>query len=294
MTSTPDIKLLRIFSAVAQHQGFAKAQQALNLSTSAISTYMAQLESDLGFTLCQRGRGGFALTSKGELLLSETQRMLGELDSFGSYTQSLKGEWGGTLKIGVLDATVTDPALPLAQAIGTLSQRFAGMHLSLLIRSPHALQQGVLESSLDLAVGYFPAKTNGLIHQPLYREQQWLYCSDRHPCFKQRHLQAATVSELPVVSRSYWSPTELGRYGFKRCAATVDSMEAQLILILSGAYVGYLPEHYAHTWVAQKRLRVLLPATFGYQAPFSLMYRRGRSRELPIQAMRALLQNPKP
>jgi DNA-binding transcriptional LysR family regulator len=98
------------------------------------------------------------------------------------------------------------------------------------------------------------------------------------------------VSELNVVSRSYWSQTELGRHGFKRSVATVESMEAQLILILSGGYIGYLPEHYAQSWVDQGRLKVLLPAEFGYQSQFSLVFRRGRSRELPLQAMRELLQ----
>lgn len=293
MTPGIDFKLLRIFAAVVRHQGFARAQQELNLTTSAISTYMAQLESDVGFTVCRRGRGGFALTDKGELLLSETLRVLGEVDSFERYTQSLKGELGGTLTIGVLDTTVTDPSLPMAEAIGMFSSKFPGMHLNLLIRSPYELQKGLLDNELDIAVGFFPAKANGLIYQPLYREQQWLYCSDRHPCFQQRNLRASAVSEMSVVSRSYWSQTELSRHGFKRSVATVESMEAQLILILSGRYIGYLPEHYAQSWVEQGRLKVLLPSEFGYQSQFSLVLRRGRSRELPLQAMRELLQTDK-
>ena len=290
MTPGIDFKLLRIFATVVRHQGFAKAQQELNLTTSAISTYMTQLESHVGFSLCRRGRGGFALTDKGELLLSETLRVLSELDDFERYTRSLKGELVGTLKIGVLDTTVTDPALPLAEAIGAFSSKYPGMHLSLLIRSPYELQKGLLDNELDIAIGFFPAKANGLIYHPLYREQQWLYCSDRHPCFTQKNLRSAVISELNVVSRSYWSQTELGRQGFKRSVATVESMEAQLILILSGGYIGYLPEHYAQSWVEQRRLKVLLPSEFGYQSQFSLVLRRGRSRELPLQAMRELLR----
>ena len=58
MASTlPDLKLLRIFISVVRHQGFANAQRELNLSTSAISTYMSQLEGALGIVLCHRGRG---------------------------------------------------------------------------------------------------------------------------------------------------------------------------------------------------------------------------------------------
>ncbi|MCY1404165.1 LysR substrate binding domain protein [compost metagenome] len=67
-------------------------------------------------------------------------------------------------------------------------------------------------------------------------------------------------------------------------------MEAQLILVLSGAYIGYLPEHYAQPWVEQKRLRTLLPATFGYQAPFSMILRRGRAKEPLILTFRDLLR----
>jgi DNA-binding transcriptional LysR family regulator len=59
-SALPDLKLLRIFACVVRHQGFASAQQELNLSTSAISTYMSQLEAALGIVLCHRGRGGLA------------------------------------------------------------------------------------------------------------------------------------------------------------------------------------------------------------------------------------------
>jgi DNA-binding transcriptional LysR family regulator len=99
------------------------------------------------------------------------------------------------------------------------------------------------------------------------------------------------MTQQRMVGRGYWSQAELARHGFKHSAATVESMEAQLILILSGAYIGYLPEHYAQAWVDKGDLRVLSPSTFGYQAPFSLIIRRGRSREPLIQTFRDLLKS---
>ncbi|TBU73339.1 LysR family transcriptional regulator [Pseudomonas daroniae] len=286
----PDLKLLRIFVAIVRHQGFAAAQQELNLSTSAISTYMSQLESQLGIVLCHRGRGGFSLTSKGELFHQETLRLLGELEGFERYSAALKGELRGTLNLGVLDSTVSDPALPLAEVIGVYSQEYPGVHLHLAVLSPAELQLGVLENRLDLAIGAFSVRTNGLVYQPLYREQHWLYCSDRHPLYAQRQIPAEVITQQRMVGRGYWSQAELARHGFKHSAATVESMEAQLILVLSGAYIGYLPEHHAQFWVEQKRLKVLLPTTFGYQAPFTLALRRGRSREPLIQSFRDRLK----
>ncbi|UTW08475.1 LysR family transcriptional regulator [Pseudomonas benzenivorans] len=286
----PDLKLLRIFVSVVRHQGFAAAQQELNLSTSAISTYMGQLEGQLGLSLCHRGRGGFSLTSKGELFYQETLRLLGELEGFERYSAALKGELRGTLNLGVLDTTVSDPALPLAEVIGAYSQEHPAVHLHLSVMSPYELQLAVLENRLDLAISACPTRMNGLVYQPLYREQHWLYCSDRHPLFGERRIPEEVVTQQRMVGRGYWSQTELARHGFKHSAATVESMEAQLILVLSGAYIGYLPEHYAQHWVERERLRVLQPTTFGYQAPFSLILRRGRSRDALIQTFRDLLK----
>ncbi|WP_342244424.1 LysR family transcriptional regulator [Pseudomonas sp. OTU5201] len=289
-TAMPDLKLLRIFASVVRNQGFAAAQQELNLSTSAISTYMSQLEGQVGLTLCHRGRGGFSLTSKGELYYQETLRLLGELESFERYSASLKGELRGTLNLGVLDSTVSDPALPLAEVIGAYSQEHAAVHLHLSVMSPYDLQLGVLDNRLDLAIGAFSTRMNGLVYQPLYREQHWLYCSERHPLYNERRIPGELITQQRMVGRGYWSQAELARHGFKHSAATVESMEAQLILVLSGAYIGYLPEHYAQPWVEQNRLRVLLPATFGYQAPFSMILRRGRAKEPLILTFRDLLR----
>lgn len=289
-TALPDLKLLRIFATVVRHQGFAAAQQELNLSTSAISTYMSQLEGQLGITLCHRGRGGFALTSKGELFHQESLRLLGELEGFQQYAATLKGELSGTLRLGVLDSTVSDPALPLPQVIGAFSQQHPAVHLNLAVMSPRELQLGVVENRLDIAIGSFFLRMTGLTYQALHREQHWLYCSDRHPLFAQLRIPSELITQQRMVGRGYWTQAELARHGFRHSEATVESMEAQLILVLSGAYIGYLPEHFAQPWVQQGRLKVLLPATFGYQAPFSLALRRGRAREPLVQTFRDLLK----
>lgn len=289
-TALPDLKLLRIFVGVVRHAGFAAAQQELNLSTSAISTYMSQLEGALGFSVCNRGRGGFSLTTKGELFYQETLRMLEELQGFERYAAALNGELIGTLNLGIIDSTVGDLSLPLATIIGDYSKTYPDVHLSLAVMGPHELQIGLLESRLDLAIGSFSLRMNGLIYQPLHDEQHWLYCSDRHPLFGEQIVCTDVITRQRMVGRGYWSQSELVRHGFKHSEATVESMEAQLILILSGAYIGYLPEHYVKVLTEQGRLRTLLPAAFSYQAPFSLAFRRGRVREPLIQAFRDLIK----
>ncbi|WP_032878995.1 LysR family transcriptional regulator [Acinetobacter colistiniresistens] len=286
-----DIKLVRIFVSVVKNQGFANAQQELNLSTSAISTYMTQLEQLAGFKLCERGRGGFSLTQKGEMFFQEAKRILNELDNFSRHTAQIKGELTGTIKIGMLDSMVTDQNIPLDQIIQQFSEQNPNIYIKLQVQSPYELQTGILENRFDVAIGCFFLKMNGVMYQPLHKEQQWLFCSDTHPLYQQQGLTAEKIRREKMVSRGYWSHTELAKQGFKHSFATVDSMEAQLVLILSGQYIGYLPEHFAHYWVEQQRLKVLLPATFGYAAPFSLIFRRGRTQDPVIQNFRKIIKN---
>lgn len=287
----PDLKLVRIFVSVVKNQGFANAQQELNLSTSAISTYMSQLEQNIGFKLCDRGRGGFSLTLKGEMFFQEALRILHEISNFSKHTSRIKGELNGTIKIGIIDSMVTDNSIALDQIIGQFSQENPNIYIRLQVQSPYELQMGILENRFDTAIGSFFLKMNGILYQNLHHEQQWLFCSDRHPLYARRHLTSNDIQQEKMVSRGYWSHSELAKQGFKHASATVDSMEAQLILILSGQYIGYLPEHFAQNWVEQNRLKVLLPAQFGYRAPFSLITRRGRSKELMIQSFRNIVKH---
>jgi DNA-binding transcriptional LysR family regulator len=69
--SDADLRLLPIFSTVAESRGFAATQTELNLSALPISGYVTALEQRLGARLCRRGCSGFALTDKGTVVYRE-------------------------------------------------------------------------------------------------------------------------------------------------------------------------------------------------------------------------------
>ena len=286
----PDLKLIKIFVTIVKNKGFAKAQVDLNLSTSAISTYMSQLEAFVGMKLCDRGRAGFSLTDKGEMYYQACLRLLNELDNFGHHISQIKGELTGTLKIGIIDSVVTDRDFCLDEMIREFSILHPNVYIHLQIQSPYELQVGILENRFDIAIGSFVGKMNGIIYNNLHEEQHWLYCSEQHPLFTEKNVTEHAVKQANIVGRSYWGNAELAKHGFKRSSTNVDSMEAQLILILSGIYIGFLPEHYIERWEGDKNLKVILPAIFGYKAPFSVITRRGRSQDIALQTFRKIVR----
>ena len=270
-----DLRLLRIFADVVRCKGLSAAQVELNLSVSSISCYIATLEQRLGVRLCNRGRSGFALTDKGEIIYREAQRLFAVVDEFAMTASEVRGRLSGTLKIGHVDCAVTDNSAPMTQALRRFNGREHDVRIELSIAPPADLQRRVLDGQLHLAIACFPAEVSRLATEPLYDEMNSFYCGRRHALFEQEHVTLDDIHAARVVARSYWRGADLLRLGVHREAASVDIMEAQAMLILSGAYLGYLPEHYAARWVAENELRCLRPGELSYVAPFSMITRRG-------------------
>ena len=196
-----NIRQLQVFEAVARLESYSRAQQELGISVSAISNAMSQLEGQLGFTLCQRGRGGFSLTEKGQQFLQQAIRVLSELNELERQSALLKGEHSGTLCISTLDSIETETALSLPVVLRSFSDKFPHVHIKLIIRTPAEQQNGVLNNHIDLAIGSYNSQVHNIISEPLYREQHWLYCSDLHPMFFSRQLDKEQISQCPLVTQ---------------------------------------------------------------------------------------------
>ena len=56
-------------------------------------------------------------------------------------------------------------------------------------------------------------------------------------------------------------------------------------LILSGQFIGYLPEHYANEWVNKGLLKAILPEQYCYQIPLMLITAKNLSPSPLAQAL---------
>jgi len=284
--SDADLRLLRIFMTVVECKGFAAAQAELNLSAPSISGYISALEQRLGMRLCSRGRSGFSLTDKGAVIYREAQRLVGATEEFVAQASAAKGRPSGTLKIGMADCTLSDPNAPMVRAIERFSRRDHDVRIEVSVAPPASLQRSVLDHQLHLAIAGFPAEISILPGEWLYDERNSFYCGHGHPLFAKNDLALSDIRSARIIARSYWRHADLARLGVEREAAVVDVMEAQAMLILSGGYLGYLPEHYATPWVEKGALRQLLPEQLSYISPFSFITRRASSQ---VQVVRQFI-----
>lgn len=254
-----DLRLLRVFVAVVEAGSYTGAQVTLNVGNSAISLHMSDLEKRLGFRLCERGRGGFRLTDRGKVAYEETKRMLAQLDDFAGNMASLKERLAGRLVIGMVDCLTTDPDFPLVAALREFNRLDHDVHVELIVSNRLDLERAILAGHMHGAIVPIVRDISGLDFRPLLEEVHRLYVGHGHPLFP-RAGEAIAEDEVlgfPFVLRGYRQQYDEQHLPALTYRATINNMEAMLVMLLSGNYVGFLPEHYARHWVERGDLRVV-------------------------------------
>ncbi|WP_417676914.1 LysR family transcriptional regulator [Roseibium sp.] len=274
--SGSDLRLLQVFEAVARHGAFSAAEAELNISASTISNHMTALEERLGVKLCQRGRTGFRLTEKGQIVLDSARRLFKAIGDFDAEIGALRGTLTGELRIGLVDSMVTDPNSRISQAIAAFGKREGSVSLTLMQDRPQDLQQKVYDGDYHCGIGSFPHLVSGLEAIPLYDEQHYLYAASNHPLFESdAPITTEQLRAHPFIRRGYWRAADEKRLLLGPVEATVHQIEPQLMLVLSGHYLGFLPEHLAQRWVEAGELVAVLPEDISYTCTFSLVLRKG-------------------
>ena len=283
-----DLQLLRLFVSVVENGGFSAAQGELGIGQSTISTQMAKLETRLGFRLCERGKAGFRLTPKGEQVLVATRKLFGAIETFKGEAQGMADKLLGELSVGLSEALADEVLQRVGAAIGRFRRRNQAVQIELISATPAELERRLLQGQLHLAIGYFSGNQSALDYQPLFAEQQSLYCAKGHPLFGQAKVSHADLDACDRVLHPYRFIAADEPWQAGSSSARCEQVEGSLAFILSGAHIGYLPQHVAAPWIASGQLRELLPNEVGFNVRFRLTRHRGRQ---PSEAQQALSED---
>jgi len=289
--SGSDIHLLSIFGSVVRNGGFSAAQAELGLSQPTISNHITALEDRLGVKLCQRGRRGFLLTEKGHTVYEIGKNLADTINYHSNKLSELKGHLVGSLRVGAVDCLATDLAMKLPECIKTFVADAPAVSLELSQERPQDILSKVLDGGLHIGFGSFDNIIFGLEYEDLYAESHAIYCGVHHPLFTvaDSDVNAEIVEKSAKIYRKYWSRQRLQALQIKDIDRSVDEIESQLLLVLSGQYVALLPEHLCRSYVAEDRLRRLLPDQEPYVCLMQMVTKSGQ-RPMVIETFCRILR----
>lgn len=282
-----DFRLLRVFKAVAECGGYAGAELELNIGRSTISTHMSDLETRLGMTLCTRGRGRtvFALTEQGREVYAALQVLFDDINSFHNRVSSIRSELSGTLRIALPDDWLQLTHLDLAPVIASFRQKAPQVELEVMAHAANEIDFDLLNNRADVAINVINRPHPGLESRFLYRHHTSLYCAERHPLYDQPVVSADDLRECELVGASH-TLSEVIHHLYNQFSkrAVANHMSGRTLMILSGCYIGFLPDYYAKQWVASGQLKRLDVAGFDYTMDNCVLYRKG-AQENPLIAL---------
>jgi DNA-binding transcriptional LysR family regulator len=288
-----DLRLLRVFNTVAEKGGFTAAEVTLGKSKSAISADVSALETRLGLTLCQRGRGGFALTAEGVQVRDATLSLLADLDRFRDRVNLARGRLSGTLTLHVTDNIVTYGDSPLVHVLGEFARRHPDVFIHIASAPASEVEQAVLDGRAAIGVSVLPRLVPALDLVPLFEETLHLFCGARHPLFDvpTDRLTPELIGQHRVVEVSAGATGPLWPIWRERLrmSAHAGSIDARAILLLTGAFLGFLPPDYAAPWVRQGQMRALNAERLYLTNVFHVMTRRATPPGLIAEEVKTLL-----
>lgn len=243
-----DIKLLRVFFAVASCNGFTAAEPVLRMQRPNISAAIKKLEERLDLILCQRGRGGFLLTKEGEVVFQETKRIFNAFDNFVFNLKSLHDDYSGHFTLVVQSSLSPTIMAAVAKAVRSTMKKFDDIHINIQTRQYQEIEHVALSGECHLVLSCFDlVKPESLTFHPVDAVCSGrLYCATEHPLatMTDSQLANADLSTFPAVGLAGLTS---GNYvkGNDRLAVKTwsDCWESCRSAIMSGEYIGLLPDY---------------------------------------------------
>jgi LysR family transcriptional regulator, transcriptional activator for bauABCD operon len=272
-----EIRLLKIFKAVVESGGLTAAELELNIGRSTVSRHVKDLEERLELVLCRRGRGGFELTPDGHRVYEGALRLLGSMEAFRADVRDLHAGLAGNLALGVFDKTVTNPQARIAQAVRAFRSAAPQVTLDITVGTLTSVEAAVIDGRIAIGIVPDHRRSESLVYQALFDEPMSLYCGREHPLFGTGGgaIALPELQEHDYAGLAFHSPNmeAAERFGLRR-RASVSDQEAVALLVLSGGYIGFLPEHYAQAFVAEGAMRRIAWPQFTYEVQFVAIARR--------------------
>ena len=251
----PSLKLLMGFEAAARHGNFSRAADELNVTQSAISHQVQQLEEQIKQPLFRRAGRGVELTVAGEVLLRSVQRSLTVLRS-------------GLGRI----ATYLDPGLvvlvcPAPLLHGWLQPRLHALQAQLpelcLLLSVDESARFVDELDVDIAISNRPLLQLGLQEIPLLQDE-WVLVASTALAARlagvpqaQHHEHADLICLEESLTGDATAPLFLGPLARFRNRAIYDDARLMLDATLDGKVIACLPRLLVDASIKRGQLEIL-------------------------------------
>lgn len=197
LPNTVTLRQLRAFAAVAERGSFTAASRALNVTPSALSLLVKQLEEGLGVRLFERSTRRTQLSLAGSEFMPLATKLLDDLARAIDRTRELQQKKRGTVRIA---CTPLYSAMLMPTLIARYRERYPAIRIYVLDSLNQAALERVASGEADFGIAPQRAAPPDLAQRSLFRDRFTLLCDPEHPLAQRTSVTWAQVLREPFVS----------------------------------------------------------------------------------------------
>ena len=260
----PSLRQIRYFIAVANEGQISRAAMELNVSQSAVTTAVKQLEDVVGTPLLSRHSGGVALTYEGNIFLDHARRIMAAVEEAVRSPSRMHDNVRGGIRLAM---TYTVAGYFIPPYIERFMRAFPGVDLQLTEASRTAIEDGLVSGTFDLAVMLTSniVDQEGISYETLLRSRRRLWLSSQHPLLKKPSITLADVAAEPYImltvdeasntAQRYWNRTSYR----PRTIFRTSSVEAVRSMVANGMGITILSDMVYRPWSLDGRRVEVVP-----------------------------------
>jgi DNA-binding transcriptional LysR family regulator len=187
---------LRLFRDIAQTKSLSRAAVLNEVSQSAVSQHIQELEKTLGCQLLDRSTRPLALTGAGQIYLTFCRDVLRRKDEFDIALREFKNEVEGTVRVASIYSVGLNEMVQIEQEF---ARREPNARLEVEYLRPEKVYSAVLGDEADLGLVSYPEASREITVIPWRREQMVLAASPYHPLAAETTIAPDALNGLDFI-----------------------------------------------------------------------------------------------
>ena len=274
------IETFRIFCDLANLRSFSKTAEKHNLSQSAISQQLAQLELTHKCQLINRKKRPIELTKEGQLAYKASKDIVERYEQLRNELNVLMASSDSRINVGAIFSIGMHA---LADYIKQFMLKYPNINVHVEYFNSEKIYEEILNGELDIGIVAVPKRDKRLDVYEFQNEPLVFVCSPKHPLSNRQSIDIHKVQferfiafESNVPSR-VWIDSVLSRYNILiRPVMEFDNIETIKRAVEINSGISILPLTTITQEVKSKTLRALTFSNENFVRPTGIIIRKGK------------------
>jgi len=282
---------LRLIRDVAHCRNVSKAARLNEISQSAASQALQEIERDLGVELFDRGTRPLTVTPAGKVYLDYCRDVLRRHEELEASLGQLKQQLDGTARIAAIYSVGLSEMSDIEERF---SQRFPNAELQVSYLRPERVWEAVAKDQADLGLMSYAESSREVVALPWRDEEMVVAVSPDHPLAIKSSVRAAALNgeqfigfdeDLPIQGRifRFLQKHKVNVHTILR----FDNIEMVKEAVAHGAGVSIMPKRVMREDLEQGRMAALQLEPPELYRPVRIVHRR---RKVFNEVTRGLLE----